>query len=161
MDPRLTPLLEILRLNARLFRNCLDGLDEATARARPTPHTNSAAYVAGHLAESKFSMLKLVGTELPNPLSGFTGEWKGIEDIAEWPSLAAIAAAMTTASEALERRFATVSAAELDATVDRWFPEVADTVLGRLNFMVHHESYHIGQLSLLRKHAGLPAMSYN
>jgi uncharacterized damage-inducible protein DinB len=28
-------------------------------------------------------------------------------------------------------------------------------------FMVQHDSYHLGQLSLLRKRAGLPAMSYS
>jgi len=27
-------------------------------------------------------------------------------------------------------------------------------------FLTQHETYHLGQLSLLRKQAGLPAMSY-
>ena len=35
------------------------------------------------------------------------------------------------------------------------------SVLGLLGFMVQHDSYHVGQLSMLRKHAGLPAMSYS
>lgn len=161
MDPRLAPLAEILRLNARLFRNCLDGLDEAAARARPSPSTNSAAYVTGHMVESRFSMLKLLGAEPTNPLPGFTGEWKGIDDITEWPTLAEMSAAMTGAAQAVERRIDSIPAADLDATVDHWFPEVTDTVFGRLNFMVQHESYHLGQLALLRKHAGLPAMSYS
>jgi uncharacterized damage-inducible protein DinB len=29
-----------------------------------------------------------------------------------------------------------------------------------LAFFVQHDSYHIGQLALLRKHVGLPAMQY-
>jgi hypothetical protein len=33
-------------------------------------------------------------------------------------------------------------------------------MLAVLTFLVQHDSYHIGQLSLLRKHAGLPAMQY-
>jgi uncharacterized damage-inducible protein DinB len=33
-------------------------------------------------------------------------------------------------------------------------------MLGALTFLVQHDSYHIGQLALLRKHAGLPAMRY-
>ena len=33
-------------------------------------------------------------------------------------------------------------------------------ILGMLVFLVQHDSYHIGQLSLLRKYAGLAAMSY-
>ena len=34
------------------------------------------------------------------------------------------------------------------------------TVLSALTFLVQHESYHIGQVTFLRKHAGLPAMQY-
>ena len=33
-------------------------------------------------------------------------------------------------------------------------------ILLLLTFMVQHDSYHLGQLSLLRKLAGLPGMSY-
>ena len=35
------------------------------------------------------------------------------------------------------------------------------TTLGMLTFLVQHDSYHIGQLSLLRKYAGMPAMQYS
>ena len=41
MDPRITSLAETLRLNTRLFRNCLDGFEEGKCRARPTPTANS------------------------------------------------------------------------------------------------------------------------
>jgi hypothetical protein len=34
------------------------------------------------------------------------------------------------------------------------------TLLGALAFLAQHESYHVGQLALLRKYAGLPAMRY-
>jgi hypothetical protein len=41
------------------------------------------------------------------------------------------------------------------------FPIGDATVLGLIAFMVQHDSYHIGQLALLRKHYGLPAMRYS
>ena len=43
---------------------------------------------------------------------------------------------------------------------DELLPGVDRTRLGALTFLVQHDSYHIGQLALLRKPAGLPAMSY-
>jgi hypothetical protein len=49
---------------------------------------------------------------------------------------------------------------EWDAAVDARFPGVDRTRLGALTFLTQHDSYHIGQLALLRKHAGLAAMSY-
>ncbi len=161
MDPRIAPLAEMLRLNVRLFGNCLDGLEDAAARARPSESTNSAAYVAGHLVESRFYMLKMLGAEQANPLRGFTGEWKGITDIAEWPTLQELSAALSVAAAALDKRLDAITAAELDAKVDPWFAGVTGSVFGMFNFMVQHESYHLGQLSLLRKYAGLPAMSYS
>ena len=33
-------------------------------------------------------------------------------------------------------------------------------MLGALTFLVQHDSYHLGQLTFLRKLAGLPAMRY-
>ena len=40
------------------------------------------------------------------------------------------------------------------------FPLANGTLLGTLTFLVQHDSYHLGQLSLLRKYCGLPAMRY-
>jgi hypothetical protein len=39
MDPRIAPLTEILRLNTRLFRNCLDGISDEMAVMRPSAST--------------------------------------------------------------------------------------------------------------------------
>jgi uncharacterized damage-inducible protein DinB len=30
-----------------------------------------------------------------------------------------------------------------------------------VTFLVQHESYHLGQIALLRRYAGLPAMKYD
>ena len=160
MDPRVIPLADILRLNTRLFRNCLQDLTDDAARARPNGTTNSAAFVAAHLAESRFFLLKRLGVERPSPLERYLGGWKSIEQIREWPTLTEIQEAWTEASHGLRDRLAVMTAAELDAPNQTRFPVRDMTVLGVLGFLVQHDSYHIGQLSLLRKHAGLPAMSY-
>ena len=43
MDPHLTGLADILRLNTRLFRNCLADLTDEQARVRPSERTNNAS----------------------------------------------------------------------------------------------------------------------
>jgi uncharacterized damage-inducible protein DinB len=161
MDPRIAPLAEILRLNTRLFRNCLDGLTDEQARVRPNDSTNSAAFVAAHVAESRYFLLKLLGAERPSPLERYLGGWKSIDQITEWPSLAQVQKAWTDVAHALRDRLDAMTAAELDAEDKSGFPIENKTVLGVLAFLIQHDSYHVGQLSLLRKHAGLPAMSYS
>ncbi len=160
MDPRITSLAETLRLNTRLFRNCLDGFEEGKCRARPTPTANSAAYVAAHLVESRFYLLGLMGAERTSPLGERVG-WRGIEEITAWPTLDEIQAAWTEVSGELDGRLSKLTAPELDKASDSKLPMETPTTLGVLGFLVQHDSYHLGQLSLLRSAAGLPAMKYS
>lgn len=160
MDPRIAPLAEILRLNTKLFNNCLNGLSEEQARERPAPAANSAAYVAAHLAESRFYLLGLMGAKRPSPLGDRVG-WKSLDEITDWPSLEETRAAFVEGGEALEQRLRAMTPAQADAPVDTQFPVETRTPLGLLAFLVQHDSYHLGQLSLLRKSCGLPAMSYS
>ena len=160
MDDRISSLADILRLNTRLFRNCLDSVTDAQAAVRPAPDTNNAAFVAAHLADSRFYLLKLLGAERENPLARYLAVGRSIDDLDKLPSIAETLAAWSDASHALRDRLELITAWELDQTVSVRFPMPNPTLLGALTFLVQHDSYHIGQLSLLRKHAGLPAMSY-
>jgi uncharacterized damage-inducible protein DinB len=160
MDPRIAPLAEILRLNRKLFSNCLDGLDEGQAMARPAPDANSAAYVAAHMVESRYYLLAQMGTERKSMLGDRVG-WKSLTEITQWPSLDEVKAAWTDASTALDKRLNEMTTQQADTPIETQFPLENKTTLGMLGFLVQHDSYHLGQLSLLRKTCGLPAMSYS
>jgi uncharacterized damage-inducible protein DinB len=160
MDPRIAPLAEILRLNRKLFSNCLDGLDEDQAMIRPAPDANSAAYVAAHMVESRYYLLAQMGTERKSPLGDRVG-WKSLTEITSWPSLDEVKAAWTDASDALDKRLREMTPQQADTPIETQFPLETKSTLGMLGFLVQHDSYHLGQLSLLRKTCGLPAMSYS
>jgi uncharacterized damage-inducible protein DinB len=160
MDPRVHPLAAILRLNTRLLINCLDGLTDETARLRHATGVNSATFIAAHVTDSRFFLLRTLGGSLENPLSAMLDKAKRIDDITDWPSLDTIRAAWITVSSTLDTQIDAISAADLDSQADARFPGVERTRLGALTFLVQHDSYHIGQLALLRKPADLPAMSY-
>jgi uncharacterized damage-inducible protein DinB len=163
MDPRLSPLADMLRLNSRLYRNCLAGLTDEQARVRPAGPgpTNNAAFVAAHLVDSRYYLLSVLGVTEPSPLKGATGGFNDISQVTAFPPLTEIQAAWNTAGDTLGRRLGSVTAAELDAPLDPGFPVEPKSMLGVLTFMMQHESYHLGQLGLLRKHAGLAAMGYD
>lgn len=160
MDPRIAPLAELLRINRKLFNNCLDGLAEEQAMLRPAPDANSAAYVAAHMVESRYYMLAQLGTKRKSPLGDRVG-WKSLIKITAWPTLDEVKAAWADASEALDQRLREMTPQEADKPVESQFPIETKTTLGVFAFMVQHDSYHLGQLSLLRKTCGLPAMSYS
>jgi len=160
MDIRVVPLAEILRLNTVLFRNCLDGLSDEQAVTRPSNATNSAAFVAAHLASSRFFLLKTLGVEEDDPLAPYLDGRKGIDDIAQLPSLREVQTAWTQGAHLLRDRLDALTPADVDAPSSIGFPLANGTLLGTLTFLVQHDSYHLGQLSLLRKYCGLPAMRY-
>jgi uncharacterized damage-inducible protein DinB len=164
MDARIVALTQILRLNTKLFRNCLDGLTDEQAASRPTTATNSAAFVATHCTDARFYVLRLLGVDLANPLAPYVAGVRGIDDMTRQPPLDEVRQAWTAAAHALRDTLDTMTAHDLETAVPTGFPAFPGgdkSVLGALTFMVQHESYHVGQLSLLRKYAGLPAMKYD
>lgn len=159
MDPRVAPLSDILRLNTKLFRNCLDGMSDEQANVRPAAG-NSAVFVAAHVADSRFFLLKVLGADLANPLAPYLAKAKCIDDVKQFPALSEIHSAWTAASHALRGRLDSISPSEWDERCGQRFPAADQTLIGALTFLVQHDSYHVGQLALLRRQAGLPGMSY-
>jgi uncharacterized damage-inducible protein DinB len=160
MDPRVALFAETLRLNTRLFRNCLTGLSEGQLLMRPAGDCNNAAFVAAHLVDSRHWMLAQLGSAKPNPLSRYIEGKRGIDEMTEFPSLVELEQAWQAVSTAVAECLDALSADQLDQSVDLGALAETHTKLGLLAFVVQHDSYHLGQLSLLRRQAGLPAMSY-
>lgn len=160
MHDRLVPIYEILKLNSRLFLNCLEGWKEDQARWRPSPDTNSAAFLALHLVDSRHYIARILGVTMENPFA-FLADARTIDDVKTWPKLDDIRAAWKSVTGNLRERFKTLAPEDLAAKAD-WqeMPMDDKTNVGLVIFMMQHESYHIGQLAILRKQAGLPAMSY-
>ena len=48
---------------------------------------------------------------------------------------------------------------DLDSPLEKPMPDGADTVAGLVRFMCFHESYHLGQLGLLRSLYGKPGLA--
>lgn len=160
MDNRVAPLAEILRLNTKLFRNCLDGLSDEQAATRPSAATNNAAFVAAHLTNSRFYLLKALGVAASDPLARYLDGRTSLDDLETLPPLSDIQAAWTDAAHLLRDRLDALTPADLDGPSTAKFPLYNGTLLATLTFLVQHDSYHLGQLSLLRKYCGLPAMRF-
>ena len=160
MDPRVAPLADILRLDTRLVLNCVDGLSDAQLAARPAPPANGVAFLVAHLADTRHALLALLGAPADNPLAPYLAAARGIDDVAALPPRAELLGAWRDVSERLQRRLAALDAAALDAPSPQRFPVDDDTTLGAVAFLVQHDAFHVGQLAMLRRVHGLPAMRY-
>ena len=60
----------------------------------------------------------------------------------------------------LATRFESLTTDVLGGPSPQRFPVRGPTLFGALTFLAQHDSSHVEQLALLRKHAGLPAMRF-
>lgn len=160
MEPTVQPLYELLRLNTKLLTNCLDGLDDEAARRRIDDKTNNVAFITCHLVDARYFLATYLGLEAVNPLKEVLEGLKSIEDFTEFPLIREVLAAWEDVSGLLAERLQHLEPADLEAKSSQKFPIADDTVLGGIAFLIQHDSYHIGQLGLLRKSLGLQPMSY-
>jgi len=160
-DARVSPLLTTVRLHTRLYANCLDGVSEDAATRRPSAGTNNVAFIAAHVADSRFLLAGVAGLAVENPLAARLAGANTLDELADCPTARESLAAWEKVSAPFAEQLARLDAAALDGSAPQRFPVDDRTLLGALAFLVHHEAYHIGQLALLRRQLGLPAMSYS
>lgn len=159
MIPELTPVHQILSLNTRLLHHCLDGVDDALGTRRVTPDTNSLTFLAAHLTESRHWICLMAGRPLANPLEGRL-KGKTLDDLGPLPTLAEITAAWDAVSAHLLTMLGELTSEDLGREATRRLPGSDGTVGSVLPFLAQHDSYHIGQMAILRRQLGLGAMRY-
>ena len=159
MHPALGPLAAILSLNQRLLLNSLDAMSDNDARVR-AGDGNSAAFLAVHLVDARVYLLRNLGGDMPHPFGDRLQAVKTIDDMTWYPSLEEIRAAWESVSARLDARLSELTADDLAKASPARFPIADSTLVGMIAFLTQHDSCHIGQVSLLRRVAGLPAMKY-
>ncbi len=160
MIPLVAPHHAVLRLNTRLFLNCLEGVDDAAAARRPGPETNGMGFLALHLLDARAHLAGLVGAEADHPFAAMLEGVRGIDDLERLPPLDEVRAAWERVSAAAADRLAALREEDVLRPSPQRYPVEDATVLGAVAFLLQHDSYHVGQLALLRKHFGLGAMRY-
>jgi uncharacterized damage-inducible protein DinB len=112
----------------------------------------SISWIVGHLLFYRFQIMKLLGTEVTNPLGDAIGDHA--TDGGEYPPLADIVAAWKQAADELEKVIAGVGDKVLLAKHGDGGPHGEKKVMDAISFYVWHESYHMGQLGTLRTQFG-------
>ncbi|MDX2121961.1 MAG: DinB family protein [Gemmatimonadota bacterium] len=159
MHPSVTPLAGIFRLNTELVLNCISDLPDDLAQQRVGGTLNSIAFLVAHLTETRHYLATLLGQPMPSPFSAAFTSARSIEQAGPLPPVALLI------------QYWEAIAAHLAVLVERFdTPQLSRTgparpgsdgsALSNLAFLAQHESYHLGQIALLRRALDLPPMSY-
>jgi len=150
-------------LHTRLFNNALAGISDSEANSRSNEHVNHMKWVAGHLLNGRLeNMNQLTGGEPDRSYTESFGRNSVLDPTgAKYPSLDEIRDKWNEVSPAISERINHLPEELLDSKAPAQSPIPDETFRGLVAFIVSHEAYHVGQLSILRKIAGKDAMSYN
>lgn len=154
MDPRLEPLIGILSVNAAAYGRALEDVDQASAERRPSDRTNSLAYIACHVLDARYYLMRMAGHEMTSPWQELFDSAKDVSDMKDFPPAYELRTVMEEVHNATLAHLATLSAAELNAGTAHGFPVEDKSLFGALTFLTFHETYHVGQMGLLRKYLG-------
>ncbi len=154
-------------LQTRLFNNVLEGVEESQGAKRMSEHVNHLQWIAGHLTNARYNYAPIIGLSeifpykelymdptVPPPNN------RAIDASINYPTLGEILKYWNFYSPAFVEAISKLSDAQIAVELPFGTPIGDKSMIGFLGFLVSHESYHIGQMSLIRKYLGLDAMSY-
>jgi uncharacterized damage-inducible protein DinB len=157
MNP-LKPLADRFLFNDRFLDQLVQGFDEADWHRRAGAG-NHAQWLLGHLAVTRRWALRLAGQATEEEAwEAHFGQGRAPgpqgDDIA--PEL--LREAFLKAGERLRAHLASATQTQADAPM-REFPDGSRTMGAGMHFLHFHESYHLGQIGLLRRVAGKPGLA--
>jgi len=150
----------VLKLNTNLLLNCFSDIDDETAQKRLSEGTNNMVFIACHLVDARYYLAGTLGLDSDYPFKELLRDARSIDDIRVFPSVESVLTSWTVSAERLQSRLAFLSVDDLAEQIELPIPVEERTVGGLLTFLMQHESFHIGQLAILRKSLGRGAMSY-
>lgn len=156
----LQPVIETFKLQTRLFLNVTRDITEEHAKAHFGGSPNNIAWITGHLVATRYMLSTVLGLTDREPYPELFEKGKGIQDDVTYPSMDKLTAGWEDFAEKIIDRLESLTEDELQADPPIQTPIGDSTLRGFITFICHHEAYHIGQLSILKRYFGYEPMSY-
>ena len=148
-------LINLFKNNHDIIHDQLNGITQDESLIQPPFRGNCMNWVIGHILGVRGDCLEVMGlpgtlTKAENKVYGYGSDPLTGCDNAQ--DLSTMLKRLDASLEAVVSKLGSLSAAELDRQVEIWRGKVS--LIEALSFMQWHESYHTGQLELLRQLAG-------
>jgi hypothetical protein len=151
---------ELIGLQSRLFNNLAEAVNDTHGSVQLTETTNHMKWLAGHVVSTRFMLCNVLGSPAQEPFAELFEKGKGIDDTATYPAMGELTKDWDAISAQLIKAFEAMAEDVFEGAAPIEVPVQDQTMRGMITFFMHHESYHLGQLGLLRKAHGYGAMGY-
>jgi hypothetical protein len=142
----------MFKTNTDLVNKATTGILPEQWLRKPGDSSNHLLWVMGHLVWARGAVLKTLGSDISIHWAPLFGRGAKLEDGQQYPTVEEVCNAWTDVSGRLATCLAEVPAEALDKPHDK--PTFDGKVGGFVAFLAFHESYHVGQVSYLRKWLG-------
>ncbi|MGA3345052.1 MAG: DinB family protein [Terracidiphilus sp.] len=142
------------QLNADLFKKSTDGLTAEEWLRRPNDKSNHILWIFGHVIWARGVVLKFLGSEYSQPWFPLFARGAKLDEAAVYPTPEEATAAWQEVSAQLATAMEGVSEDVLSKQGPPGIPSPDGKVSGVVNFLAHHETYHVGQTAYLRSWLG-------
>jgi uncharacterized damage-inducible protein DinB len=156
MVPEMEGVARLYGVGARVLDGLVGDFAPADWQVRDSLG-HSATWLVGHVATYRRRMLALMGVERPEaPWEKCFGQGTSPADVPADLDPLTLLQTFREVSEAIAGRWEALTPEDLAKPFSRTLPDGSNTLGGALNFMVWHETYHLGQLGFMRRLAGRP-----
>ena len=143
---------EMYKTNSGLVKKAFEGIPAEQWLLKPGDSSNHLMWVAGHLIWARGNILKTLSADGAPPWAPQFARGSTSEDAGKYPHVDEVRNAWSDLSDRLAVRLAEAPAEVLAKPHDK--PTYDGKVSGYLAFLAFHETYHVGQISYLRKWLG-------
>ena len=144
---------------ARALNANLEGFTDEDALVQPPGGGNCANWIFGHIIASRSATLKLVkqsGVWSDDLNNRYKRGSDPLESGGDAVSLKKLRGDFATSQEKLMQGLESLSEEDLNEVLEPAFGSKATSRIEQLAFLQFHESYHVGQIGLLRRIVGKP-----
>jgi hypothetical protein len=147
------------RFNEKVLGGVTSGLEGEDWLRRACPEASHAYWVLGHLAVSRRSLLRGLGKDIPHDPweASFARGSKPVQELSVAPSV--LAEDVLSSGRLLQEFLGSLDEKEASSPYVRKLPDGAQTKAEAARFYLWHESYHLGQLGILRRICGKPGLA--
>ena len=145
---QIAPAAGAFKMNAQMLAKSYDGLSAEEWQRRPNDTSNCILWIAGHLVWARSRAISSLGSTWSRPWLDLFARGAKPVDPAQYPSHDEILSAWTDVSDSLHAAMENATDEVLALPAPQ--PSTDGKISGLVGFLSFHETYHVGQVALLR-----------
>ena len=154
MDPLVSQSFQLYGITTALVERAVRDISDQEAAQRVEGNSNCMLWLFAHLTAVRCSLAGMLGVQKNVPWRQYFGKGAKGDEFSKYPTMAEVRQVWQEITPLLVDALETARDEQLSAPAPRDFPIPDKSIRGAILFLAFHESYHVGQMSYLRKCLG-------